>query len=409
MKSFSQYSEEIYKCSKCGLCQSVCPVFEQTGLECAVSRGKFLLLNGVIKGDIEFSPKLSEHLDLCLNCNACSEFCPSNIDAETIIISARQEGFKLSHISLFKRFVIDIFSSKNRLNMVKRFISLYRFFHLSLFVSLIAPLFGRFQNRIILFNSIIAKRCSYKNLQLQKDKNIKIVYFPGCINNYINPSAKNAFLNICEKSAIDVMEPEFSCCGVPVLNIGDVQSFKKLAKQNIDMIIDLGDFDYLVTDCASCGAVWQKYIEAFDGEYKQRAIEISKKAINATQFFVEMSLLSPTDKGKKLRVTYHDPCHLKRNQGIYKEPREILKALPGVEYVEMKDADKCCGASGLFCFTHEDISKSISRKKAQNIIDSGVDIVVTSCPSCEIGLKQGLLECGSNIEVKAIAEVVNNV
>ena len=110
MKNLSEYKEDIHSCSKCGLCQAVCPIYKITGNDCSVSRGQFIMLRGLIKGELKMSPKLNRYLDLCLKCGACSKFCPSGIDIVDIITSAKAEYFKTHFfervISFFQKYFL---------------------------------------------------------------------------------------------------------------------------------------------------------------------------------------------------------------------------------------------------------------------------------------------------------------
>ena len=111
MKNLHDFEEEIYKCSRCGLCQSVCPVFKATMNECAVSRGKFNILNGIIKGDLKMTDNVKSYLDLCTGCNACKDFCPSGIDAREIFIAAKQDFYSKNEIS-FRNKCVQVYLAK---------------------------------------------------------------------------------------------------------------------------------------------------------------------------------------------------------------------------------------------------------------------------------------------------------
>jgi glycolate oxidase iron-sulfur subunit len=405
MKQLKDYSEDIYKCTKCGLCQSVCPVFEATGLETAVSRGKFTLLNGILTGKIKFNKNISKYLDLCLGCKACFDFCPSGINAEEIIISARNYNYKLNGISLLKKLVVTNLDSKLNLSLLKLALSIYRKFGLAELISLITKKIIFLKQPIYIFHSQIMENVQYKKqMPVKPLSKQKIVYFPGCINNYINLSVKNSVRMVLEKNGFEVQIPDFSCCGMPSRSAGDFDTFKKQAEKNIALIPD--DTDFLLTDCASCGSVWEHYAEIFDNDLKEKAQKIASKAVNIHKFLADIDLYIPENVNIDLNVTYHDPCHLKRFQNVYTEPRDLLKKIPGVNLTEMKDADKCCGASGTFCVVNPDISKSISRMKAENILNTKANAVATGCPSCKIGIAQGLAQVNKDLPVYQPVELL---
>ena len=428
-KTLKQYAEDVYKCSKCGLCQSVCPVYKATGKETSVSRGKFTLLNGVLTGKLKLNKKIADNLQLCLGCKACFDYCPSGISAEEIITAARSESLKVNGIGFIKRFILDNFGSNFRLGLLKFGLGLYKVFlyYFNIVLSLrrvakprrgnlsnvensqkvgllrslrsLAMTIRKLKDFFALFNSQLREHVKYRKLKPIKPlSKLKIVYFPGCINNYVNPSVKNAVLIVLEKNGYSMQIPKsFKCCGIAARSAGDFKTFSELAEHNIKQIPD--DIDYIITDCASCGSAWEFYPEFTEGKLKEKAEKLAKKAVNINKFLASKEIYLPKTSNINKKITYHDPCHLKRFQKIYEEPRKILKQLQGIEFQEMKDADVCCGAAGTFCISQPEISQAISSEKAQNILDTQADVVCTSCAGCKIGLYQGLIGKNSDIPV----------
>lgn len=415
-KSLKDYAEDVYKCTKCGLCQSICPVYKATGLETTVSRGKFTLLNGIINGKLKFNKKTAKNLELCLGCKACYDFCPSGISAEEIISAARYESSKINGIGLIKKFILSNFKSNFRLGLLKMGLSVYNVTlnliqGLSKFYLLLKFKDSKMLNQvqhdkaptifkyITLFNSQLRENIIYKKLKSAKPSSVlNIVYFPGCINNYVNSSVKNAALIVLEKNGFNINIPKnFTCCGIAARSSGDFESFSELAENNINQIPD--NVDYIITDCASCGSVWEFYPAFVQENLKEKAEMLAKKTININKFLADREIYIPENIKINKKITYHDPCHLKRFQNVFEEPRKILKQIQGIDFQEMKDADICCGAAGTFCVSQPEISKAISSEKAQNILNTGADIVCTSCAGCKIGLSQGLLEKKSAMPV----------
>ncbi len=396
MKTLKDYSEDIYKCSKCGFCQAVCPIFLETGLETAVSRGKFTLLSGILNNKLKFTKKTSEYLDLCLGCRLCYDFCPSGISAEEIITAARFENNRINGIDYRKKFIIWMFKSNLRLNFLKICINLYKKTGLMNIINYLSGFLGGLGKIISIFNNQLEENVQYKNFSaVQNRSKLKIVYFPGCINNYLNPSAKNAVKMILEKNGFEVEIPKnFSCCGISSRSSGDFNTFKNLAEKNIRLIPD--DVDVLLTDCASCGSAWDFYPEIFEGELREKAEILAKKSVNIYKFLSDTGVYIPENVSLDGVVTYHDPCHLARFQHVTQEPRNLLKKIPGLKYVELNDADKCCGAAGTFCVVKPELSSAISAKKAENIVNTEADIVSTSCSACKIGIAQGLVNRNSS-------------
>lgn len=359
MKKIEEYKDDVYTCTKCGLCQSICPVYKQTKNECALSKGQFILLNGVLNKEIEFTKRVSMNLDYCLNCNLCNEYCPSGIDAESIIIAAREKSFELGHVSFLKRFASTVFSSNFNLSILSFFINIYRFF---------IPVFRLFEFISPVF---IANRFLQKTVEAPKNLNIsktsKIVYFQGCINRYFNDSTTNAVLKTLKDYNLNI--PDFSCCGAPAKSIGDIKTYNKLMKKNLKLVKDA---DVVLFDCATCLHVFDNY-ETTD--------ILKQKFVHINEFIVRENIETPRTKDK---VTYHLPCHL------HSDNTEVLLDR-NFDYKEVEN-HSCCGASGLFCATQSDISKGISKTNMKNLLKTNTDVILTDCPSCKIGLLQGLKE-----------------
>ena len=329
MKRLSDFKQEIEKCSKCGLCQSVCPVYKVTRNDCAVSRGKFVMLNGVIKGDLTLNKNINKYLDLCLKCEKCTDFCPSEIDVCKIFETAKYE---YSKETLINNFIFALQSSC---------------------IS--------FVNFLECCKSFFFKNC-HKNA-------LNLLYFKGCAGK-ISYKTSKLLSNVPN---IKIIEKNFDCCGLPFLSSGNLERFEKARLHNAKLIKN-SDFDYILTDCASCENTLKKYI---DNE--------KFKFINLGELLLKQKVKFKSSK--PVKVTFHKPCHLKNYDFL--EP--LLKNIENVEYIEMEGLDDCCGFAGEFGLKNRKISKLIIEKKAQNIIKTRADYVITTCPACILGLKLGLL------------------
>ena len=403
-----KYSEDIYKCSKCGLCQAACPVFKATGTEGAVSRGKFTLLNAVVQNKLPFSKKISGYLDLCLACKACEDYCPAGIKVEEIIISGREYSNSLYGKGFIKKIILSCFNSNVYLSLLALIINIYRILRLNIISGFLFSGLKPVNKELFVFNNMVKQEIQYRNLKpVGKEKDIKLVYFPGCVNSYINPDVKNSVLMVLEANGYNVEIPEgLSCCGIPAKSSGDIQSFIRHAKNNLDRIPS--NIDYLLTDCASCGAVWELYKQLPDESLSQKAKILAEKSININKFLSQSELFIPESTGLKQKITYHEPCHL-RHKNSEQDCISLLTKISGIEYIEMEDYNSCCGAAGSFCIYNPEISKKISKEKAVNIINSGADTVITSCPSCKIGLLQGLAGFDKHIKVLQPVEILSKL
>ncbi len=396
MKRFNDFEDDIYKCSRCGLCQSVCPVYKATLNECGVSRAKFNMLNGILRGDLSFNRKIKSYLDLCTGCNACKKFCPSAIDVVKIFIAAKQEYYKTNKLSFIDRFLSSYFLFKSMMFIGGFFCKVSRYTHFYCLTEMFQKLilkFGIWGKRFVLADSFSRKNFVLKNKNKSISKTKKAVYFKGCFNHFLNSETADAVRFIFDSSDIELIEKNFECCGVSYLNDGMVDKFVFLAQKNLALLGD--DYDYLLTDCASCNSVLKDY-KLFVGS--KEASMLAQKTISVVQLISSMKFVSK----KHMNITFHMPCH--EDSDVVK----ILKNIENINYVEAADYNKCCGFSGKFALQNGEISREISRKKAKSFVDTKADIILTTCPACMLGLRQGLIELSSSeSSSKKLPEVMN--
>ena len=348
MERLQDFADEINKCSKCGLCQSVCPVYKITGNDCAVSRGKFVMLDGVLKGDLKLNKNIEKYLDLCLNCGKCKNFCPSSIDVCKIFAAAKNECAKKNIQSKFIFFLESKFIFGNLLNILK---SLKKIFC-----------------------------CKQAGMP---DKTLKLLYFKGCVNE-ITTTTDSSLSKILKNTDIQIIEKDFDCCGTPFLSSGNLKRYEQAREHNLRQIKNT-EYDYLVADCASCQDALNNY---GDDIYCTNILEI----------IAEQKLKFVYKKPHK--VTFHKPCHLQNDDFV----KKLFEKCENIEYIEMKDYDECCGFAGEFVLNNFAMSRTISNKKADNAVDCGADIVLTTCPACILGLQAGLLSRKSAPKVKSLIE-----
>jgi glycolate oxidase iron-sulfur subunit len=183
---------------------------------------------------------------------------------------------------------------------------------------------------------------------------------------------------------------------------GDINTVRELAEINLSEM-ERYEADYVMSACATCGGALHRLYPLVVGkrnpELRERLEALAKKTVDASQLLQQLGL-NPADTGagEPIRITYHDPCHL-RTRGITKQPRELLKATPGVELVEMEGADKCCGLGGTFNVYHYESSMTINDAKSRSIIATDAQAVATGCPGCMMQLSDGLKQHGSALEV----------
>jgi glycolate oxidase iron-sulfur subunit len=200
---------------------------------------------------------------------------------------------------------------------------------------------------------------------------------------------------------------ENCCCGLPAITYGDHAAAQKMAEKNL-ALLEPGNFDIIVTDCSSCAAFLKKYPTLFAEGDPRREVAAAQAARirDLVQLLPQAAAPLAIPPGEKVIATYHDPCHAVRGQGLIREPRDVLRSLPGVEYRELPEADWCCGGAGSYAAYHYDLSLQVLDRKLDNVQRTGANLVVTSCPACIMQLSFGIHRRGLPISVCHISEVV---
>lgn len=389
---------EIDKCMKCGNCQAVCPIYKETRKEAGVARGKIRLIKHLLETG-EATPELGEKLSLCLTCKACNANCPCGVKFDRIIMAARSELVRKKGLPLVKK---AIFGTLKRRAIFRLGIKSGATFQSLIFKkhpqknagSVRFPI-GLDAKRIVpsLASKSLLESVSEINKVAGKPK-MRVAFYTGCMTNFIYTDLGKATINVLLANKVEVVVPKAQhCCGIPVLAHGDAKTAKEMAKSNIDIVLN-AKVDAIITSCATCGHTWKKEYRDLlkdDPAYAEKVKEVVSKFYDITEFLVNIIKFDRKKLGKvNTKVTYHDPCHLVRGQGIKNEPREIIKAIPGVEFVEMKAPDRCCGGAGSFSLTHYDLSMDIHSKKADDIKQTNTQQVLTSCPGCRMQLEDGI-------------------
>lgn len=405
-----ELEDQLIVCMRCGMCQSVCPVFDQTGREADVARGKLALLSGLMESMFDDPQGVYQRLNKCLLCGSCAANCPSGVSVQEIFLKARAILTAAMGLSPAKRLIL-----KGMLANPKVFDRMTEW----------GARFQKVFTRPV--NEIVGTSCARVMSPLIQDRHFrtlaavpfhrqvpsldrpagqsgfKVAVFVGCLIDKMFPTIAHSTVKVLEHFGVGIFLPENQgCCGIPALSSGDLPTFQKLVAHNLARF-EAADFDLLVTACATCTStiheVWPKMADARD---RDAAARLARRTMDINQFLAKVTALDPAaqSKAKVRTVTYHDPCHLKKSLKVFKEPRAVIAASPGYRLTEMAQPDWCCGMGGSFNLQYYDISKGIGQKKAAQIVDTGADILATGCPACMIQISDMLSQAGARIAVR---------
>ncbi len=359
------------KCYQCGLCDTVCP----WNLVTTFSMRKIVREATFGLTEIE-----SEDIWRCTTCGRCPQRCPRDVQQIKSGIALRRIA---TEYGVFPTSVKPVRTASASL------------------VGEGNPLSEERKNRAKWAEGLSVKTFT---------EGMEILYFPGCYLSY-DPRLKKvarATAGILNKAGVDygILGPEENCCGESIRKTGEEELFRRLARENIKTFIDHGVKKILVSS-PHC-------YHTFKNEYPDFMVHF--EIVHLSQYLFELiqegRLKLNQTYGKK--VTYHDPCYLGRHNGIFDEPREVLKKVPGLELTEMPDSRKdslCCGGGGGRIWMETQKGERFSELRLEQAVGVGAEVLVTACPYCITMFEDSrlTLDLAERLEVKDITEIIQEV
>ena len=461
MNYLASVKNEVSKCIKCGICMAGCPTYGVTKDETMVARGRLSLIGANIAGRLETSATLDDTITSCIGCLTCEVNCPSGVKVGEIIFAAKAQMAENRGLGLIGRFMSrTVVGQRWPLSIVIRLSSIPVKIYGALpdrwpFAPLL-PFVRKNKKRKLPDTGNRPFTSSYPEYVKTMCKQVKgvVAFFPGCVINFSTQDIGRASVSVLNKLGYDVIIPEGQyCCGIPLLSLGDMETAKKVAKKNVELFSRY-DVEAIIISCATCGHTLKKEypvllshlmngssdkvknfsdkvtdIHEFvyckntpslnplpQGEGKLRGSAVFSPPLTGggegegeQEYSSETIDVNKVASGHKIRVTYHDPCHLKKGLGIYQSPREILRSISDVEFVEMDEADACCGFGGIFSINHYGLSADIGAKKAGSIERSNAQVVATGCPGCKLHIEDSLNRAGAPVRVVHTVELLDKI
>jgi glycolate oxidase iron-sulfur subunit len=228
----------------------------------------------------------------------------------------------------------------------------------------------------------------------------RVGFFLGCAQNLLFSEESKATVGVLRRNGCTVITPrDTQCCGMPARGYGRMDLVRAQAKQNI-AIFERAGVDLIITDCATCGSTLKEYRTLLENEdgWAERAQEFSARIRDVSEFLAEIPLEKP--KGQiKTTVTYHDPCHLRRGQKVWQQPRALLSGIDGIDLIELPEADWCCGSAGSQLVTHYETSTRVMDRKLNHLAGTGAQVIASGCPGCQMQLLTGVRRSKMDVRV----------
>jgi glycolate oxidase iron-sulfur subunit len=381
--------DDLATCVHCGLCLDACPTFRMTGLETESPRGRIQLMTEWKRGTLPFTEDQARHIDLCLGCRTCEAVCPSGVPYGRIIEAGRADVEHMRNPSP-KRWL-----ARTALRQLVAHPLRLRAFGSMTRAAQAVGLTRAIRSGRQLPPLQSAFRAPRKRIAPAiGERRHRVAFLVGCVMPILYPQSHDAAVKLLQLAGCEVWFPAGErCCGALLAHNGDLDGAAYLRDANM-RVYDAGQFDALIVDSAGCGAHLKDFYPALKGRVK-----------DLSEWLAEVGM-PPPDRDVKLRVTYQDACHLAHAQRIRKPPRDLIRAIPGVELVEMRHPEICCGAAGLYSTLEPSMSSRILREKTDDVLSTRADVVVTANPGCQMQLAAGIHSRGSNMKVMHVAELL---
>ncbi len=401
MFNFSQYSDE---CVKCGKCIPTCTIHNINSDEVTSPRGFLDLLSAYQKGDLELDKNAKEIFESCFLCTNCVEVCPNSLPTDMVIEQVRNDIREKFGLAWYKKLFFFLLRHRKIMDFLAKMGYVFKSCAFSIQEKK-SSMLPKFSLPIIkkgrLLPSIGEKSFLNSNPDfINNGSKGRVAIFIGCLANYSYTEIGKAILTILKELQIDVMLiKEQKCCGAPAYFTGDFDTVDYLAKHNIEYFETfIDEVDAIIIPEATCSAMIKiDYPHFFHNqkEWRERAEKLNKKIFLATEYLYKKTNLKEilSKKGKNLKdlITYHDPCHSKKMQNIYKEPRELLSQ--NYQIREMSDPNRCCGFGGVTIQTEKyDLAKRAGLPKASMIKDTKANIVSAECSACRMQITNSLYQ-----------------
>lgn len=417
------YTDISDDCIKCGKCKTVCTIFNINQDETTSPRGFIDLLGAYKRDELELDKTAKDIFESCFLCTNCVEVCPNDLPTDMIIEQVRSDIAKKYGITWYKRAFFFLLRHRKIMDFMAKMGWVFQTcglkidaqnqsskLRLNLPIEMIQDRTLPFADRTSFLNSNPENIINHKENKEFK----KVAVFIGCMGNYAYTNIGKSLLNILEKLEIDAFIPKKQlCCGAPAYFTGDFDTVDYLIKKNIEYFETfIDDVDAIIIPEATCSAMintdWVHFLHD-QPQWQKRAAKLAPKVIMATKWLENntklVELLKNNGKSMSQIVTYHDPCHAKKMQGVFKEPRNLIEQNYKID--EMSDPNECCGFGGITIQSEKyHIAKAVGVKKAAMINKTKANVVSAECSACRMQITDSLGRTDTDVIFKNPIELI---
>jgi glycolate oxidase iron-sulfur subunit len=410
--------ELIADCVHCGFCLTTCPTYLLWGEEMDSPRGRIQLMKMTSQGEIGINRTFATHIDQCLGCMACVTACPSGVQYDKLIEATRPQLERHYERSLsdrlFRSFLFSLFPHPTRLRALLPLLWLYqktgagRIVHSEMFTRLIPSRLLGIEAVMppVRLGSLLSRPATFTRAKGKRRRRVGLLL--GCVQRVFFDRVNAATIRVLAAEGCDVVAPPAQgCCGALCIHSGREDEGLDYARRLIDTFEAWG-VDTIVVNAAGCGSTMKEYgyLLRDDPEYAERARTFSDAVRDISEILAELEPVAPRHP-ISLRVAYHDACHLAHAQRVRLQPRKVLRNIPGLEVVDIPEADVCCGSAGIYNLIEPEPASQLGERKAQHILSTSPDVIATANPGCLLQINSALQRLGYTIPALHPVELVD--
>ncbi|QMV43036.1 (Fe-S)-binding protein [Cohnella cholangitidis] len=416
--------DQLTNCMRCGFCLPACPTFRETGLEPESPRGRIALMKAVVDGIMEPDQAFSNQMNHCLGCRACEPACPADVKYGQLIEQTRdaiedhaEHGVAVKGLRsvLFK----SVFPNRGRLKWVGRSLAFYRKSGLRAIargtgIMKLFPKPIRDMERILPAASGkgVVERIGTV-YPAKGEKIARVALFRGCVMDVLFSKTNVNTVKLLSEAGFEVVIPDAqTCCGALHAHSGEMDQARELARVNVRAFQEAG-VEYIVSNAGGCGALLVEYDHLLqdDREYGESARSFAAGVVDVSKLLIERGRLpafadANASEADPVTITYQDSCHLRNVMRSADAPRQLMQRVSNVRFVEMKEADRCCGSAGIYNVTQPEMAGQILERKMEHANRTQANYLLTSNPGCLLQMKLGVDRhgVGDRMEVKHVVD-----